>query len=62
MHAGETMHCKPCYNRVTRNDIWVTLDQIHVYVDGLVQERRNSSVLARELRLSYINPSMCPSM
>ena len=25
--------------------------------DGLVQERRNSSALAMELRLSYTNPS-----
>ena len=29
-------------------------------IDGLVQERRNSSALAMELRLSCINPSMCP--
>ena len=28
------------------------------YIDGLVQERRNSSVLAMELRLSCINPSV----
>ena len=28
------------------------------YIDGLVQERRNSNVLAMELRFSYINPSM----
>ena len=28
-------------------------------VDGIVQERRNSSVLAMELRLSCINPSRC---
>ena len=28
--------------------------------DGLVQERRNSSVLAMELRLSCTNPSICP--
>ena len=27
-------------------------------IDGLVQERRNSSALAMELRLSYTNPSM----
>ena len=26
--------------------------------DGLVQERRNSNVLAMELLLSYINPSI----
>ena len=28
-------------------------------IDVLVQDRRNSSALAMELRLSYINPSMC---
>ena len=28
------------------------------YIDGLVQERRNSSALAMELRLSCTNPSM----
>ena len=28
------------------------------YIDGLVQERRNSSVLAMELRLSCTNPSI----
>ena len=28
------------------------------YIDGLVQERRNYSALAMELRLSYINPSI----
>ena len=27
--------------------------------DGLVQERRNSSALAMELRLSCTNPSVC---
>ena len=32
--------------------IWI------VYIDGLVQERRNSSVLAMELRLSFTNPSI----
>ena len=31
------------------------------HVDGLVQERRNSSALAVELSLSCINPSMCGS-
>ena len=28
------------------------------YIDGLVQERRNSSALAMELRLSSTNPSI----
>ena len=31
-------------------------------IDGLVQERRNSSALAVELRLSCINPSKCHSV
>ena len=39
---------------------------IHVYINGLVQERRNSSALAMELRLSCTNPSIwyikCQSM
>ena len=30
----------------------------HYNVDGLVQERHNSSALAMELLLSYTNPSM----
>ena len=30
-----------------------------VYVEGFVQERRNSSALAMELRLSCTNPLMC---
>ena len=30
-----------------------------LYIDGLVQERRNSSSLAMELHLSCINPSIC---
>ena len=29
------------------------------YIDGLVQERRKSSALAMELRLSCTNPSIC---
>ena len=29
-----------------------------LYIDGLVQERRNSSALAMELRLSCTNPSI----
>ena len=34
--------------------IWPSLS----HIDGLVQERRNSSALAMELRLSCINPSI----
>ena len=29
------------------------------HIDGLVQERRNSSAIAMELRLSCTNPSLC---
>ena len=32
---------------------------VYVYVDGLVQERRNSIANALDLRLSYTNPSIC---
>ena len=31
----------------------------HDHVDGLVQDRRNSSALAMVLRLSCIKPTMC---
>ena len=31
-------------------------------IDGLVQERRNSSALTMELRLSCTNPSKCTGM
>ena len=31
---------------------------IERYIDGLVQERRNSNALAVELRISCINPSI----
>ena len=33
----------------------------HQHFDGLVQERRNSSALAMEFRLSCTNPSICSS-
>ena len=32
---------------------------LHVHIDGLVQEKHNSSALAMELRLSWTNPSTC---
>ena len=35
----------------------VTLTWEEFHINGLVQERRNSSALAMELRLSCINPS-----
>ena len=34
----------------------------NLHIDGLVQERRNSSALAMELRLSCNNPSMLPEL
>ena len=34
---------------------------IYIYINGLVQKRRNSSVLAMKLHLSCINPSTCLS-
>ena len=34
----------------------------HEYIDGLVQERRNSIALAMVLRLSCTNPSTCTSL
>ena len=36
--------------------------QLILNVNGLVQERRNSSVLAMELRLSCTDPSMYPNV
>ena len=38
---------------------WFIVINAEDYLDGLVQERRNSSALAMELRLSYTNPSIC---
>ena len=32
------------------------------YIDGSVQERRNFTAKAVELRLSWINPSICQAM
>ena len=32
---------------------------VYMYIDGLVQERRNSSALAMELHLSCTNPLIC---
>ena len=34
----------------------------NLHIDGLVQERRNSSALAMELRLSCTNPSILPEL
>ena len=38
---------------------WLDIEfQIILHFDGLVQERRNSSALAMELRLSCTNPAI----
>ena len=39
--------------------VYVLVKLVGFYIDGLVQERRNSSALAMELRLSCTNPSIC---
>ena len=39
-------------------DLVINLTISNANIDGLVQERRNSSALAMELRLSCINPSV----
>ena len=41
------------------HDSYVTSLYCTHYIDGLVQERRNSIALAMELRLSCTNPSIC---
>ena len=38
---------------------WSQLIRWHLHIDGLVQERRNSSALAMELCLFCTNPSIC---
>ena len=40
-------------NAGEKTEIW------HLYIDGLVQERHNSSALAMELSLSCNNPLIC---
>ena len=48
----ETMICAVC--------LFIFLQgEPYLHIDGLVQERRNPSVLEMELRLSYANPSIC---
>ena len=53
------------YNELTTEELFVAVDsRYHAFIllwhdfDGLVQERRNSSALAMELRLSCTNPSI----
>ena len=56
------------YNTVYINDIFPVVlgywgekcyNEVQVYFDGLVHERRNSSALAMELRVSSTKPSIC---
>ena len=48
----------PCMGLSVAFEIWYELPLGHVqYIDGLVQERRNSSANALELHLSCTNPS-----
>ena len=44
-------------NPTTLLKLFMSMSSLH-YIDGLVQERRNSSALAMELRLSCTNPSI----
>ena len=39
-------------------NVYDNYDVIVLHIDGLVQERRNSSALAMELRLSCTSPSI----
>ena len=47
-----------CNHYHARFPVVMGLPQLHI--DGLVQDRRNPSALAMELRLSCINQSICP--
>ena len=46
------------FSRDNWNNTAVCVYTHNIYIDGLVQERRNSSALAMELRLSCTNPSI----
>ena len=50
-----------CYQMIAKpgNKTAALLWPDRAHIDGLVQERHNSSALAMELRLSCINPSIC---
>ena len=49
---------QPLLDGALMAEIWYHggVNNVHHDIDGLVQERRNSSALALELRLSCINP------
>ena len=47
---------------LTKDSIFIFLNTMHpkvIHIDGLVQERRNSSATAMEFRLSCTNPLLC---
>ena len=44
------------YDKIKYDTVYFDLHKL--YIDGLVQERRNSSALAMELRLSSIDQSI----
>ena len=47
------------YKNQSLDLVWEEFTTVGRHINGLVQERRNSSVLAMELHLSYTNPSTC---
>ena len=49
------------HNKTRQNTNHMHIPWDILYIDGLMQERRNSSALAMELRLSCTNPLICPS-
>ena len=57
--AGEWLVGQQTYQEASAFHSYQVSEATHGYVDGLAQERRNSSALTMELRLSYTNPSKC---
>ena len=60
--AWSEMHQRMFVMEEKTIDVWdIVAEQtvsLTLHIDGLVQERRNSSALAMELRLSCTNPSI----
>ena len=54
-------HFLKCHSNISGANELMELNCILLYIDGLMQERRNSIAQALELRLSCINPSISPS-
>ena len=57
-HADEKVESMTTEKKVCCADFLFVLFIFDDYINGLVQERRNSSALAMELRLSYTDPSI----